>query len=92
VAEKRNPTNFDLLTEIRSMNTRIAALESWKIAEDAAKKAVADYVQKEETQRMANLEVHKSREWIALLKQAGVVLGIVISILYAYAATKGIRP
>lgn len=73
------------------MNTRVSALESWKIAEDAARKAVSEYRKQEESERMTKLTSTEKQEWLKVAKQIGVVLGIVIVILYAYAATKGIR-
>lgn len=46
-ANKKNPTNSDIIRKLDAMDTRINALESWKIAEDAAKTAVAQYRQDE---------------------------------------------
>lgn len=84
----KTPTNLDLLKELSGMNTRITALEVWKISEDAARKAIFDYKQGERS----SLKDTETSEWIKVAKQAGIVLGIVIAILYAYASTKGLHP
>lgn len=39
----KNPSNADIYRKLDSMDIRITSLESWKIAEDAAKKAIQDY-------------------------------------------------
>lgn len=46
-ATPKNPTNGDLYRKLDSMDTRIATLEQWKIAEDAAKAAVSNYRRQE---------------------------------------------
>lgn len=83
----KNPTNADILAELKDMNYRIINLETWKIAEDAARKAIRDY-------KTSEYNAHKdteTKEWVKVAKQVGIVLGIVIAILYAYAATKGLH-
>lgn len=78
----QNPTNKDLLKEIKQINgnianhhERIKTLEAWKIATDAAKSAIDQY--KQEHRRNGNgvtlpREVMKLIMWLAL----GVVLAL----------------
>ncbi len=39
----KQPTNSDIYRKLDNMDVRLTSLESWKIAEDAAKKAVGEY-------------------------------------------------
>lgn len=74
------------------MNSRIGALEQWKIAEDAARAAVKEYREGEEKSRINSLKHREAKAWMDILKQVGIILGIVTAILYAYASTRGINP
>ncbi len=73
------------------MNTRLMVIEDWRRETEIAKKAVAEYQSQQDVKRRAALEAKKSKEWVDLLKQGSVVLGIIIAILYAYAASRGIK-
>lgn len=91
MAERKNPTNTDILRKLEGMDTRITALESWKIAEDAAKKAIADYRKSEKAQEAEKTMLTESELRVKILKQIGIVLGILTTIAYAYAASRGIH-
>lgn len=51
----KQPTNADIYRKLDSMDVRISNLESWKIAEDAAKKAIQDYKVGEDTTKRRRL-------------------------------------
>jgi hypothetical protein len=80
-------TNADLLRAINDMGTRVSALESWKIAEDAAKKAVSEY----QAGQVQILKENETKLWIKVLKQVGIILGILIVLGYAYINSRGIH-
>lgn len=77
------PTNKEILKEIRDMNTRIIALETWKVSEDAFKAAMVLVRQEEKEAKYDS----KRNE---IFKQTSIILGLIATILAAYAATKGI--
>lgn len=91
MAEKKNPTNLDILKELQVMGQRISALEQWKIADDAAKAAVREYRREEERGIRDGLQNRQAKTWTEVGKQLAVVLGIIATILYAIAATRGIK-
>lgn len=66
------------------MNNRLIAIENWKIAEDAAKKAVESYRNKEKEDLAATQKAE-------IRKQILILLGIAVALAYAYAQTRGIR-
>jgi hypothetical protein len=89
---KKNPTNSDIYKKLDHMDIRINALESWKIAEDAARKAVSDYRSNEsarERDKNLNSESYAKRE---VLKQTGYILGLLSLALYVYLSTRGVHP
>lgn len=72
----KQPTNSVLLTEIKGMNTRISALETWKIAEDAAKAAVSAYKQDETKDQL-------QKGWIEVLSKLSPFLIAATLLIYA---------
>ena len=74
------------------MGTRMESIEQWKLTTEAAQKAVAEYRKEEERDRQAKLSQASQTEWTKVAKQIGVIAGIVIVILYAYAQSKGFKP
>jgi hypothetical protein len=80
----RNPTNADIFRKLDSMDVRVSKLETWKVAEDAARSAVKEYRDSETKARMDKAKYRESRAWIEVLKQASIVLAILGAILYAY--------
>lgn len=58
------------------MNGRLASLENWRIAEDAAKKAVAEY---KRTEAVDN----QTRDWTAVAKQLAPFLVALTALAYA---------
>lgn len=92
MAQKQTPTNSDLLREIRevrdmqiSQGQHIDTLLRWKEAQDIAKSAVDEYKRQEQSDRF-------DRQKKEILKQVGIVLGLVATVLYVYLQTKGIKP
>lgn len=93
---KKEPSNSELIKEVRDMYTgldgRVVHLENWKRNEDAYRAALSQVKNEElqdKTQTRADAD---SRRRTEILKQIGIVLGLIIAILYAYMATKGIKP
>lgn len=88
----KKPTNSDIYRKLDSMDLRLTSLESWKIAEDAAKKAVTDYQTREDARRRDNSLTKESLAKREVLKQVGYILGLLGLALYVYLSTKGIHP
>lgn len=65
------------------MNSRVASLETWRISQDAYKTALQE-VRKEDK---AKADQEKKSE---IFKQVTIILGLVIAILTALAATQGV--
>lgn len=86
------PTNADILKAVSDMSGRIQALENWKLQEDAYRAALARVKDEEAKERSNKLTTDEAKKRTELMKQAGIVLGLIIAILYAYMATKGIQP
>lgn len=63
----------------------INQLLDWKKGTEIAKNAVAEYKRDEEQSK-------ESRQKRELLKQGGIVLGLVTTVIYVYLSTKGIHP
>lgn len=98
MAERRNPTNSDLLKGInevkavqKTQDGRIGALELWKVSEDAYRAALAKVKREEEESQYTRLRDGELRKRTEVFKQIGIIAGIIIAILYAYSATHGIR-
>lgn len=83
MSDKRNPTNADLLIEIRHMNERIGNLEQWKIATDAANAAVERYKAEEARNKKTGISGLDGNLMRALLIALGVIVALV-TILGAY--------
>lgn len=97
-SKKQQPTNSDLMKEIRevkSMQTsqgdRISTLELWKVSEDAYRAALARVKDEEEDNKFRKLRDGELSKRSEVLKQVGIILGLITAILYAYLSTKGIR-
>jgi hypothetical protein len=93
----KSPTNADLgvkldaaLQEIKNMSNRLVAIEQWKLAEDAYKAALLQVRAEDRETKTNRLKSDEGKAWLNILKQAGIILGIVAAILYAYAAQRGI--
>lgn len=78
MAAKRNPTNSDIYAKLEKMDSRIGALESWRIAEDAAKAAIQQY-------RRDELSTTKDRRWGQLVKDLLPLIVAVTVLAYAVA-------
>lgn len=86
------PTNADILKAVSDMSDRVRTLENWKLQEDAYRAALARVKDEEAKERSNKLTTDEAKKRTELMKQAGIVLGLIIAILYAYMATKGIQP
>lgn len=81
---KSQPTNADILKEVRSMNNRIAALEQWKQGTEIARAAVEEYKKEEQS-------IRDSRQRREIMKQVGVVLSLMAAILYVYLESRRVK-
>lgn len=79
----RQPTNSDILKELRDMSGRISSLETWRTAQDAYKEALA---QVKRDEKLAKDESRKSD----IYKQVMIILGLLVAILTTAASTRGI--
>lgn len=73
------------------MKEAIAELQDWRRDEETAKKAVDEYVRKQDANKLFDMRVQQSKAWIVVLKKVAEVLVIVTAIAAAYAASKGIN-
>ena len=78
----KQPTNYELLQEFQTMNSRVSSLENWRIASDAYKTALVE-VRKEDK---AKSDQEKKSE---IFKQVTIILGLIIAILTTVAAANG---
>jgi hypothetical protein len=90
--QPKNPTIRDVFQKLNNMDVRIGALENWKIAEDAAKKAVFDYRQEEANKASNSIKNKERRERYEVYKQLGYILGLIGVALYVYLSTRGVHP
>lgn len=77
----KQPSNADIYRKLDNMDVRISNLESWKIAEDAAKKAVSEF---------KTSEANKGKR--RLVTDIGTFLGVLTLLLWVviqYFATRG---
>lgn len=88
----REPTNADILKAVGDVSGRVTDLENWKLQEDAYRAALARIKDEEASDKMNNLKTDEAKRRTEIMKQLGIVLGLIIAILYAYMATKGIKP
>ena len=95
---RKEPTNADLLREFKtvkdmqiSQGKDISILMNWKVAEDAYRAALAKVKSDEEQSKFQGLRDGELKKRTELIKQMGIVIMLVIAILYAYAATHGIK-
>lgn len=96
---KKQPTNADLLTELKAVKDMqavqgkdISTLMNWKVAEDAYRAALKQVKVDEEDAKFTSLRDGELKKRTEILKQIGIIAAIIIAILYAYAATHGIKP
>lgn len=84
MAERKNPTNKDILIELRNMNQRLVALENWKIAEDAAKAAIEKYkAQEVRSEAKPTSEGWLNRELVKTLVTALGIIGALVALIQA---------
>lgn len=88
----KNPSNSDILKELKTMNQRIDVLEQWKVSEDAYRAALKQIKRDDEESKYTNLRDKELTSRTDIWKQVMIVLGLIIAGLYAYLATKGIHP
>lgn len=69
----------------REQQADIATLLDWKKGTEIAKNAVAEYKRGEE-------QLKEARQRRELFKQAGIVLGLITTVIYVYLSTKGMHP
>jgi hypothetical protein len=86
----KEPSNTEILNELRDIGKRLGDLERWKISEDAYRAALAQVKRDEKEANHDAIAAEAITKRTELFKQAGIVLGLIAAILYAYAATKGI--
>lgn len=87
---ENEPTNAELLKEIKGLGDRLLILEDWKRNEDAYRAALAKVKAEEKEQKSSAQSDEIAKRRTEIMKQVGIVLALVIAILYAYAASKGI--
>lgn len=68
------------------MDTRLTALESWKIAQDAGRAAVDEYKRQESNTRQTNSRTGFYDSIKDLMPYIILILGGIAVIIYAYAA------
>lgn len=88
----QEPTNTEILNEIRGISARLLIIEDWKRNEDAYRAALAKVKSEEQQQKADSRSDDFAKRRTEIMKQVGIVLGLIAAILYAYAATKGIHP
>lgn len=92
-AQKKQYSNNDLMkelsatrAEVKDVSGRLAALETWKISQDAGKAAVDEYRRQESSDKQAQGKENA----YSLLKDAGpyilIILAGVAVVLYTYAS------
>lgn len=86
----KQPTNKEIMKEVKGVGERLLILEDWKRNEDAYRAALAQVKADEKESKGEARADDMAQQWKGILKQAGIVLGLIAAILYAYAATKGI--
>lgn len=84
------PTNADIIKEVRTISDRLLIIEDWKRNEDAYRAALAKVKSEESSAKKEARDDDAAKRRTEIMKQVGIVLGLVVAILYAYAATKGI--
>lgn len=86
------PSNAEILNAIKGVSDRVIVLEDWKRNEDAYRAALAKVKSEEQEAKVSSQADDFAKRRTEIMKQVGIVLGLVAAILYAYAATKGIHP
>lgn len=69
----------------RTQGGDIQTLKDWKQSLDIGQAAVSEYKRQEQQ----TSEARKRRE---LLKQAGIIFGLIITVLYVYIESHGVHP
>lgn len=92
-----NPTNADLLKEIRAirgeqnkMRSDLDVVIEWKRGLEIGKAAVDEYKRQQSDEQRQKLESRAARSKTEVLKQLGYILALGGAILYAFAASRGI--
>lgn len=85
------PTLSDVLDEVQKMNNRVVVLENWKVNEDAYRAALARVKEEEAKEKQEKSHDILLQRRTEIMKQVGIVLGLITVILYAYMATNGIQ-
>lgn len=86
------PTSSEIIQSIKGVSDRVIILEDWKRNEDAYRAALAKVKDEEQQSRTTGEADAFAKRRTEIMKQVGIVLGLLAAILYAYAATKGIHP
>jgi hypothetical protein len=83
------PTNKELGKELRGLDMRVDSLENWRDRQELYKQVLADVkaqdVKDQKEQRVSDIQSKKAE----LYKQALIIAGIIVTMLSAYAATRG---
>jgi demethoxyubiquinone hydroxylase (CLK1/Coq7/Cat5 family) len=83
-------TLAELSHDVREIDNRVLSLEKWKASEDAYRAALAQIKNDEREAKNEAVAIDAAKRRTEITKQAGIVLGLIAAILYAYATTKGI--
>ena len=82
------PTTTQLDKDIKGIDMRVGSLENWREREELYKSVLADVkkqdIADQNEKRKSNLQAQKAD----IYKQALIILGIVVTMLTAYAATR----
>jgi hypothetical protein len=88
MAEKRQPTNADLMKEIQSMHesmglidNRVKIVENRWLAYDIAKEAVAEYKAQEKSEGRGELTSSVNKELVKGIVAALTIIGTLIAII-----------
>jgi hypothetical protein len=94
----KQPSNSDILKAVKQLKDMqvaqakdIGILMNWKIAEDAYRAALAKVKSDDEQSKYQGLRDNELKKRTELIKQAGIVVALIIAILYAYATTHGVK-
>lgn len=86
----KEPTNAELLKELKEFGQRLLILEDWKRNEDAYRAALAKVKSEEKENKQSEQSDEMIKRRTEIMKQVGIVLALLIAILYAYASSRGI--
>lgn len=86
----KQPTNAEILQEVQAMSGRLLVIEDWKRSEDAYRAALAQVKAEEKESKTTSQNDDFMKRRTEIMKQVGIVLGLIAAILYAYASTRGV--